>query len=127
MLAHDRGSRQALIDYLQSGRPQTAAHRELFLRAQPPFTPFADDGHFYYIVKYWRELAGIHFRSKQHCGLHSLRHTLATQLLREHTPMHVISEILGHATTASTMIYAKADVESLRAAALNTEELRHGN
>jgi integrase len=117
---------EALIDYLKSGRPQTA-HRELFLRVQPPFTPFADDGHFYQIVKYWRELAGIRFRSKQHCGLHSLRHTLATQLLREHTPMHVISEILGHATTASTMIYAKADVESLRAAALNTEGLRHGN
>jgi site-specific recombinase XerD len=115
---------QALIDYLKSGRPRTA-HRELFLRAQPPFTPFTD-GHFYYIVKYWRDLAGIHFRSKQHCGLHSLRHTLATQLLREHTPMHVISEILGHATTASTMIYAKTDVESLRGAALDPEELRHG-
>jgi len=116
---------QALIDYLKSGRPQSA-HREVFLRVQPPFTPFADDGHFYHIVKYWRELAGIRFRSKQHAGLHSLRHTLATQLLREQTPMHVISEILGHATTASTMIYAKADVESLRGAALDTEELRHG-
>jgi site-specific recombinase XerD len=116
---------EALIDYLKSGRPQTA-HRELFVRAQAPFTPFADDGHFYHIVQYWRELAGIRFRSKQHCGLHSLRHTLATQLLREHTPMHVISEILGHATTAATMIYAKADVESLRAAALDTEELRRG-
>ena len=98
---------QALIDY-RTGCPQTA-HRELFLRAQPPFTPFAADGHFYNIVKYWRELAGIRFRSKQHCGLHSLRHTLATQLLREQTPMHVISEILGHTTTATTMIYAKAD------------------
>jgi len=117
---------EALIDYLKSGRPQTA-HREVFLRAQPPFTPFADGGHFYQIVKYWRELAGIRFRSKQHCGLHSLRHTLATQLLRAQTPMHVISQILGHATTASTMIYAKADVESLRAAALDTEELHHGN
>ena len=50
-----------------------------------------------------------------------------TQLLREQTPMHVISEILGHATTAATMIYAKADVESLRGAALDTEELRHGD
>ena len=117
---------EALIDYLKSGRPQTA-HRELFLRAQPPFTPFTEDNHLHHIVKYWRELAGIRFRSKQHCGLHSLRHTLATQLLREETPIHVISEILGHATTTSTMIYAKADVESLRSAALNTEELRHGD
>jgi integrase len=115
---------QALIDYLQSGRPQTAAHRELFLRAQPPFTPFADDGHFYYIVKYWRELAGIRFRSNStaaFCCPHA-----ATQLLREHTPC-MSSRDLGHATTASTMIYAKADVESLRTAALNTEELRHGD
>jgi integrase len=115
---------EALIDYLQFGRPQTA-YRELFLRAQPPFTPLADDGRFYDIVKYWRELAGIRFRSKQHCGLHSLRHTLATQLVREQTPIHVISQILGHATTASTMIYAKADVEALRGAALNPEEVRH--
>lgn len=114
----------ALIDYLKAGRPPSV-HREVFLRAQPPFTPFADEGRFYHIVSYWRELAGIRFRSKQHCGLHSLRHTLATQLLREQTPMHVISQILGHATTTSTMIYVKVEVESLRAAALDTEELHH--
>ena len=41
--------------------------------------------------------------------------------------MHVISAILGHSTTASTMIYAKVDVESLRGAALNTEERHHGD
>ena len=51
---------------------------------------------------------------------------LATELLRNETPLHVISDILGHATTASTMIYAKADVESLRGAALDTEEVHHG-
>jgi len=115
----------ALIDYLKAGRPPSV-HREVFLRARPPFIPFADTGHLYYIVKYWRELAGIQFPLQQHCGVHSVRHTLATQLLREQTPMHVISQILGHATTASTMIYAKVEVESLRSAALDTEELRHG-
>jgi len=85
----------------------------------------SDHNHLYHIVTYWRELAGIHFRTQQRRGLHSLRHTLATQLLREQTPFHVISEILGHATTASTLIYAKTDVEALRSAALNTEEVRH--
>lgn len=117
---------EALIDYLKFGRPQTA-HREVFLRRRPPITPFSDDSHLHYIVSRWRQLAGIRFRSKQHSGLHSLRHTLATKLLREETPLHVISEILGHATSASTMIYAKADVESLRGAALNTEEVSHGD
>jgi len=115
---------EALIDYLKSGRPQTA-HREVFLRLKPPFTPFAENTHLHYLVEQWRDLAGIRFRTKQRQGLHSLRHTLATQLLREETPFHIISEILGHTTTASTMIYAKADVESLRGAALDTEEVRH--
>jgi site-specific recombinase XerD len=115
---------KALIDYLKSGRPQTA-HREVFLRARPPFTPFAENTHLHYLIEQWKELGGIRFRTKQRHGLHSLRHTLATQLLREQTPFHVISEILGHATTASTTIYAKAEVESLRGAALDTEEVRH--
>lgn len=114
----------ALIDYLKSGRPKTD-YREVFLRVRPPFTPFAENTHLHHIVTHWKGLAGIHFRTLQCHGLHSLRHTLATQLLREQTPFHVISEILGHATTASTLIYAKADVEALRSAGLDTEEVRH--
>jgi integrase len=114
----------ALIDYLKSGRPR-ADYREVFLRLRPPFTPFAENTHLHHIVTHWKGLAGIRFRTPQRHGLHSLRHTLATQLLREQTPFHVISEILGHATTASTLIYAKADVEALRSAALDTEEVRH--
>ena len=114
---------EALIDYLKFGRPQSE-HREIFLKLNPPFAPFSKNSHLYYIVKYWKQLAGIKFPAQQHQGLHSLRHTLATQLLQSETPFHVISEILGHATMASTLIYAKADVETLRSAALNTEEVR---
>lgn len=115
---------EALIDYLKSGRPQSD-HREVFLLARSPFGPFGRDNHLYYIVSHWRQLAGIKFRSRQHGGLHSLRHTLATQLLRNETPIHVIAEILGHASVNSTLIYAKADVEALRQAALDTEEVDH--
>lgn len=112
----------ALIDYLKSGRPQTH-HRHVFLKMRQPIAPFGRDSHLHFIVTHWRELAGIRFRTPQRHGLHSLRHTLATQLLREETPLHVISAILGHTTTASTLIYAKADVEALRGAALATEEV----
>lgn len=114
----------ALIDYLKSVRPQSD-RREVFLSLRPPYPPFAESTHLHHVVTYWRSLAGIQFRTKQRHGLHSLRHTLATQLLREETPLHVISEILGHASSASTMIYAKADVEGLRGAALDPEEVRH--
>lgn len=112
---------EALIDYLRFGRPKTE-HREVFLTLRRPIGPFADDARLYEVVRRWCDLAGIRFRGRQRHGLHSLRHTLATQLLREQTPMHVISAILGHASTASTMVYAKADTEMLRSAALDTEE-----
>jgi len=115
---------EALIDYLKSGRPQSD-RREVFLTLKPPFLPFSETSSLYRTVTRWKELAGIRFRTKQRHGLHSLRHTLATKLLREQTPIHVISEILGHATTASTLIYAKADVETLRTAALDPEEVPH--
>lgn len=117
---------EALIDYLKSGRPQSE-HREVFLKLNPPFAPFSKNNHLYYIVKYWKQLAGIQFPAQQHQGLHSLRHTLASQLLQAETPFHVISEILGHTTMVSTLIYAKADVETLRSAALNPEEVRHAD
>lgn len=114
----------ALIDYLRAGRP-AVAHRQVFLNLTPPFDSFCERDRLYRVVSHWRELAGIEFRTKQRQGLHSLRHTLATRLLRAETPFHVISAVLGHASPATTFIYAKADVETLRIAALNTEELHH--
>ena len=112
---------EALIDHLRFARPESE-HREVFLKLSPPFQPFTDNDHLYNIVARWRYAAKIDFRRPQRQGLHSLRHTLATQLLRAETPIHVISEVLGHATTASTMIYAKADIETLRGAALDLGE-----
>ena len=41
---------EALIDYLKSGRPQTA-HREVFLKANPPFDPFKGNN-LHHIVTY---------------------------------------------------------------------------
>lgn len=115
---------EALIDYLKFGRPKTR-YREVFLRLKRPFAPFRSNKNLYSIITHWRRAAAIEFRAPQRKGLHSLRHTLATQLLRAETPIHVISDILGHTTTASTLIYAKADTETLRGAALDTEGTHH--
>ena len=114
---------EALIDYLRFGRPKTG-RREVFVKHSAPFGPFVD-GYLYDIMTRWRRAAGIELRGQRQQGLHSLRHTLATQLLRGETPIHVISAILGHASTATTLIYAKADTEALRGAALDPEEARH--
>jgi integrase len=91
----------------------------------PPFDPFAANNNLDHIISYWRELAGIRFRTAQKRGMHSLRHTLATRLLEKGTPFPVIAEILGHTSLESTRIYAKADVEALRDVALDPEEVNH--
>jgi integrase len=114
----------ALIDYIKSVRPETQ-YREVFLSLRPPVKPFAKNNHLYHIVNYWRELAGIHFKTSQRQGLHSLRHSLATHLLEDDVPFSVIADILGHASMSTTMIYAKASVESLRHVALSIQEVRH--
>jgi site-specific recombinase XerD len=114
---------EALIDYLKSGRPQTV-HREVFLKANPPFDPFKGNN-LHHIVTYWRLLGGIRFRTAQKRGFHSLRHTLATRLLEKGTPLTTIAEILGHSSLESTRIYAKADVEALRTVALDPEGVNH--
>jgi site-specific recombinase XerD len=112
----------ALIDYIQFGRPKTH-YRQVFLRLNPLCMPFSKGANLYQIVNYWRRLANIKFRTKQHQGLHSLRHSLATYLLEEETPFSVISHILGHASTTSTMIYAKSSIEMLRQVALSLKEI----
>src|SRR5437867_3733405 len=114
---------EALIDYLKSGRPQTA-HREVFLKVKPPFDPFRGNN-LHHIVTYWRLLGGIRFRTAQRRGIHSLRHTLATRLLEKGTSFTTIAEILGHTSLESTRIYAKANVEALRSVALDPEEMNH--
>ena len=114
----------ALIDYLKHVRPATH-YREVFLKLQPPIKPFADTNKLYTIISHWRDLAGIRFRSPQKNGFHSLRHTLATELLEDNVPFSLIADILGHASMSSTMIYAKASVESLREVALRIPEVEN--
>ena len=53
-------------------------------------------------------------------GMHSLRHTLASRLLAENTPLPIISDILGHASTESTAVYLKVDIQQLRQCALDS-------
>ena len=62
--------------------------------------------------------AGItHEGSRKH-GPHALRHSLATVLLEQNTPLPVITGILGHKNPETTKIYLAIDLTSLRKCAL---------
>ena len=113
----------ALIDYLKNARPSTG-YREIFLRAIAPYTPFSRENKLHGIITKYRELAGIAL-PQQAKGMHSLRHTVASHLLKAGNPLESITDILGHASIDTTRIYTRIDVEQLRSVALDPEESIH--
>ena len=79
------------------------------------------DDHFGDKILPYFEIAGVDTTGKHH-GLHSLRHSLATNLLESGTPVNEIAVILGHTSAASTKTYVWSDIERLRIAALEVPE-----
>lgn len=111
----------ALIDYLQYGRPRTPSPY-VFVRHSAPFEPFGQHVNLHHIIVTHTRRAGIPVPRQAH-GMHSLRHSLASALLEQHTPLPVIAEILGHLSTQSTQVYLHVDREALRRCALDPEEV----
>jgi site-specific recombinase XerD len=46
-------------------------------------------------------------------GLHALRHSCATKLLRDGSSLKDVAEFLGHSSMSSVSIYAKFDLKTL--------------
>lgn len=109
----------ALIDYLQHGRPSTSSPT-VFVRHHAPFEPFSESSSVDHVMTVYIRRAGI-MVPRGSSGMHSLRHTLATALLAQETPLPVIAEILGHAGTHSTEVYLHVNREALRRCALDPE------
>jgi site-specific recombinase XerD len=114
----------ALIDYLRHGRP-ASKHRHVFLRANAPFEPFGRDNNLYYIITRYRRRAAITLPVKNRKGMHSLRHTVASQLLEAGIPLETISGIMGHLSVETTRIYTKINVGALQSAAIDPEEVTY--
>jgi site-specific recombinase XerC len=99
---------QALVAYLQRGRPVTAQGRRLFVRVRAPHGPMTTGA-----------VSHVVFAAGQRAGLgtvraHRLRHTAATQLLAAGAPLVEIGQLLRHRSQLTTTIYAKVDIEGLR-------------
>lgn len=111
----------AVIDYLKYGRPKVETSC-VFVRHVAPFFPFSDDDHLHQVIVKYMRLAHIPISSKRRVGMHSLRHTLASLLLENNTPLPAISDILGHVDTESTAVYLKVDIKKLKECPLNLKE-----
>jgi site-specific recombinase XerD len=106
----------AIIDYLRSERPASGVP-QIFLSCRAPFRPMGNRNSCHYIFTDIFERAGVDTKGKHH-GAHSMRHSLASNMLGAKTPYPVITGILGHESSNTTKRYLSIDIESLRPLAL---------
>ena len=111
-----RGPANALLEYLQHGRPVTP-FREVFLRSLAPYRPLCGGGALHCMLGRRLRAVGVVLPGKR--GVHLLRHSRAVSLLRGGVPVKVIGDLLGHRSERSTAAYLKLATEDLRAVALD--------
>ena len=112
----------AIIDYIKNGRP-ICDTKVIFVRHYNPIQPFSDNNALQDIIKKYMKIAKINFDNETHKkGMHTLRHSLATNLLKNNIPSDIISLILGHDNKNSVTPYLKIDIDSLKVCCGRSED-----
>jgi site-specific recombinase XerD len=102
---------EAIAAYLADGRPATALDRSVFIRIKAPHQGLTSGG-------VTQAVAAAALRA----GLgvvhaHRLRHSAATAMLAEGASLAEIGQVLRHRRPLTTAVYAKVNIEALRALA----------
>lgn len=104
-----------LLDYMKNHRPPNESDY-IFINSQTGL-PFKDGAVLTHTVRKAFIKANINIKNKK-AGAHSLRHSLATNLLKNNTPLPIIKGVLGHTNISTTEKYICVDVEGLRSVSL---------
>jgi integrase/recombinase XerD len=102
----------AIAAYLRDERPATS-NRAVFVRHVAPYDEPITTKSVLRAV-----LAGYRRCGWTRTGVHILRHSVASRLLRVGAPMKEIADILRHRSLDTSAIYAKVDLTNLAAVAL---------
>ncbi|HEX8797982.1 MAG TPA: site-specific integrase, partial [Terriglobales bacterium] len=100
----------AVLRYLEQ-RPAYSDTDHLFVRSNAPHRPFASGDGVSSVVKHALQRARIEAPAK---GAHLLRHTAATEMLRNGVPLEQAGLVLRHRSIDMTAYYAKVDVALLK-------------
>jgi len=104
---------KALSQYLVEHRPRSDS-RKVFLRLCAPIKELGGRSAISNVVRRRLRRAGLH---PPRMGAHVLRHSLGTHMVCSGATMAEISEVLRHHSPGSAEIYARVDLEALRALA----------
>jgi site-specific recombinase XerD len=100
----------AVLRYLEK-RPTDLGIDQVFMRSVAPAGPFASGDGISSVVRHALKRAQINAPAK---GVHLLRHTAATEMLRNGVPLDQAGLVLRHRSIDMTAYYAKADVALLK-------------
>jgi len=110
----------ALLRYLDC-RSANVATDHVFMRSNAPCRPFTSGDGVSSVVKHALKRANIDAPAK---GAHLLRHTAATEMLRNGVPLDQAGLVLRHRSIDMTAYYAKADVALLKQVAQPWPEVK---
>lgn len=102
-----------MLDYLKNERIKTS-NKYIFIKRNGSRI---NNQYVYYIINKYFKKAGIDINNKKH-GAHSLRHSLATNLINSNEDIYTISKILGHSNIDDTKIYSKLNYDKLKIVSL---------
>jgi len=105
----------ALLDYIKNARP-ARSRDTIFIGIKNGYAPFSNTC-IHGFVSYYFKKVGIDISERKH-GPHALRNSLATNLMHNNTPMHIIKDVLGHTNINMTKIYLNIDLDTLKQVAL---------
>jgi integrase len=111
----------SIIDYLKNGRPDTKSDH-VFVKHKRPFDCIGSHASLDQPLSNYMLKAGIAVKRGERYGLHSLRNTLAKNMLITGAPIVTISQVLGHEDPRTTELYLKTNVDELRFCALDPDE-----
>lgn len=99
---------EAIVNYIKYARPVSSL-ANIFLTAHSPYREISRySGNVQKIV----QQSGV-VTSNRKRGPHAMRHSLASRMLENGMSLPIISEVLGHSQTKTTMAYLKIDEISL--------------
>lgn len=105
-----------LADYIVKVRPRCDCP-ELFLTADDPPGPLPSSAYLARVLSRRMKELGLDVPEGVSRGAHGFRHAFATRMVGK-TPFKDVVDLLGHRKFATTLIYARVDVEKLKKAAL---------
>ena len=105
---------EAIARYVRDERVSDS--RALFVTRQASNAPFRTTQIINTLLTEAMTLSGVK-PSGRYIGSHVLRHSLATDMVRNGASLEEIGDVLRHRSRATTMIYAKVDLDGLRSIA----------